>query len=124
MRGFQSKIRHLELEVKGLKKRLSRIEADLELLPTVTSFDGWSSLTLRDKAILEALHGYEQDGATTLELAKKIGLAKPETSGRTIVNRRLKRIQEVSVRRKGASLVVRQSRKWVLNFEDFKFELK
>jgi len=113
----------LELEVRSLKKRLSRVEADLEYLPTITSFDKWTTLTLRDREMLEILYDYGVEGASTLDLAKKMEMHKPETSGRTIVGRRLKRIREVSINLKGNPLVVAVGRKHALNFEDYKIEL-
>ena len=96
----------------------------MELLPVVTSFDEWTTLMNRDKKILYALHKYGLEGTSTLQLAQDIGLNKPETSGRTIVLRRLYRIQKVSLRMKGAPLVVRVGRKWSLNFDDFTFALE
>ena len=94
------------------------------MLPTVTSFDEWTTLPKRDRKILYALHKYGLEGTSTLQLAKDIGLNKPETSGRTIVLRRLYRIEKVSLKLKGAPLVVQAGRKWSLNFDDFVFALE
>lgn len=117
-------IKDLQIEVKSIHKRLRKIEGALELLPTVTSFDGWKNLTLRDKKILTCLSQYGPEGTSTLQLAKDLDLNKPETSGRTIITRRLRRIQTVSLRVKGAPLVNHTGKKWALNFEDFVFELE
>ena len=106
------------------EKRLRKIEADLELVPVITSFADWKSLRDRDKQILYALHKYGLEGASTLELAKDINLSKPETSGRTIVLRRLLRIQKISIRLKSFALVLKVGKKWALNFDDFAFNLK
>ncbi len=118
------KIKQLEIKVESIHKRLRRVEADLEMLPTVTSFDEWTTLTERDRRILAALPSYGFEGASTLQLAKDISLNKPKTSGRTIVLRRLYRIQKVSTKMKGAPLVLSVGRKWSLNFDDFSFALE
>lgn len=108
----------------SIHKRVRRIEADMELLPTITSFDDWETLMLRDKKILSALHKYGVKGTSTTQLAKDIGLNKPAVSGRTIILRRLRRIQKVSLQLKGAPLVVHVGKNWSLNFEDFKFDIQ
>lgn len=114
----KQRLRQLEIKVDSIHRRLRTIEADLDYLPTITSFDNWDSLLLRDKAILHALFKYEQ-GVSTLQVAKDIGLPKPETSGRVMVLRRLYRIQEISTKIKGWPLVVRTKKGWTLNREDF-----
>lgn len=121
---FSRRFKALELKVESQGKQLRKIKALLELLPTITSFDDWKTLRSRDKQILTALFKYNVTGAKTLQLARDIAIKKPETSGRTIVYRRLKRIQEISLRLKGAPLVVQVGRNWALNFEDFSFDLK
>ena len=118
------KIRQLETQVKSIDKRVRKIEAGLELLPVVTSFQEWTSLMERDKKILYSLHKYGLEGTNTLQLAKDLGLNNPETSGRTIILRRLYRIQKVSLQLKGMPLVVRVSKKWRLNFDDYVFRLE
>lgn len=62
------------------------------------------------------------DGATTKEMAEVLQLNKPETSGRTIVWRRLKRIQNISKRMKGAPIVISERKRWVMNFDEFTFK--
>jgi len=117
-------MREIEIKVESHEKRLRKIEADLEMLPTITSFDDWATLTNRDRKILYALSKYELDGANTVQIAKDIQLNKPETSGRTIVLRRFYTIQKTSIRLKGFPLIVKVGKKWSLNFDDFTFDFK
>lgn len=119
-----SRIRDLEVKVEWVHKRLRKVESSLEYLPTVTSFEEWDSITLRDKEILRALFNYGVEGTSTLQLAKDVGIHKPETSGRAIVVKRLRRIQKVSLQLKGYPLVWHVGKNWALNFDDFTFNLK
>jgi len=89
--------------------------------PTVTSFD-WKEFNERDQAILSYLYSKEQAGATTTEIAEKIGLKEPETSGRTIVYRRLKRIERISRRIKGTPIIYYDRKIWSLNYDAFQFK--
>jgi len=79
-------------------------------------------LTELDKGILKHLLAKTFDGATTKEMAEVLQLNKPETSGRTIVWRRLKRIQNISKRMKGAPIVISERKRWVMNFDEFTFK--
>ena len=115
--------RALERRLKLIEERLKRIEDELRLSPEIVSFN-WKDFTERDKAILNYLLQKEREGATTTEIAEALGFPKPETSGRTIVYRRLKRIERVSRRIKGFPIVVYQSKRWMLNYDDFRFEMK
>lgn len=117
-------VRDFQVRLRSVEKRLRKVESELEMLPAITSFKTWRSLTERDQAILTALYKYELEGASTLALAKDLDLNKPETSGRTIIARRLRSIQKISVKLKGAPVVIRQGRNWALNFEDYIIELK
>lgn len=124
--SVKKKVRQLEVKTDSIDKRLRKVEAEMELLPVIQSFEGWTTLLERDRKILYALSKYEVIGTSTVQLAKDIKLEKPETSGRTIVLRRLYRIQKVSLQLKGSPLVVRSKvgKNWSLNFDDYVFELK
>lgn len=117
-------VRDFQVRLRSVEKRLRKVESELEMLPAITSFKTWRSLTERDQAILTALYKYELEGASTRALAEDLALNKPETSGRTIIARRLRSIQKISVKLKGAPVVIRQGRNWALNFEDYIIELK
>lgn len=117
-------LRHsLESRLKLIEERLKRIEDILELSPTVVSFD-WKEFNERDRRILEYLYSKGREGATTTEIAETLEFKNPETSGRTIVYRRLKRIERISRRIKGLPIVVYEMKKWLLNYDDFNFQLR
>jgi len=86
----------------------------------VASFD-WKDFSDRDKAILDTLLRKGREGSTTTEIAKELNLPEPETSGRTIVYVRLKRIERISKHIKGISIVVPERKRWYLNYTDFSF---
>lgn len=111
----------MEKRLERLEARVKRIERELELGGVVVSFDGWTDFTERDKAILNTLLQKNRKGATTTEIAETIGLEAPETSGRTIVYTRLKRIARISNRLKGAPIVVSERKRWYLNYDEFDF---
>ena len=101
-------------------ERVKRIEWELELGGTLINFD-WADLTERDKLILNTLLRRGRTGATTTKIAELIELESPEGSGRAIVYARLKRIERISKRLKGAPIVIPERRRWYLNFDEFKF---
>ena len=105
------------------ERRLKRIERVLEFLPTVTSFD-WKDFWVRDKAILSTLLKAGRRGITTTEIARELGLENPETSGRAIVWKRLRRIEKISIQLKGFPLVRLARKRWSLNYDDFSFAIK
>jgi hypothetical protein len=113
----------MEKQLELLNRRLKKVEEILELTDIIASFD-WDAFTERDRAILTHLYKVERKGATTIELAKALGLNKPETSGRTIVYRRLKRIEQISKRLKGLPIIIEERKKWYLNTDDFTFNIK
>ncbi len=115
--------RSLESRLKRIEDRLKRIGDILELSPTITTFE-WKDFNERDKGILNYLLRKERQGATTFEIAEAISLNAPETSGRTIVYRRLKRIERISRRIKGISIVIPERKRWYLNYDDFQFHVK
>jgi len=110
----------LEKSIERLHARLKRVEEVLELSDTIVSFD-WKEFSERDRAILKALLRKGPEGATTTELALELDLPEPETSGRTIVYTRLKRIERISKRIKGLPIVVSERKRWYLNYTDFSF---
>jgi len=109
----------LERRVQRIEERLKRIEDVLELSPMVVSFD-WKDFSDRDKAILNFLLS-KREGASTTEIAEALEFSEPETSGRTIVYTRLKRIERISKRLKGSPLVISERKRWYLNYDDFNF---
>ena len=110
----------LEKRVQRIEERLKRIEDAMELSPMIMSFD-WKDFTERDKGILNFLLEKGREGASTTEIAEKLEFEEPETSGRTIVYTRLKRIERISKRLKGAPLVISERKRWYLNYDDFNF---
>lgn len=110
----------LEKKVQTIHARLKRVEDLLELSNMVASFD-WKDFSDRDQAILDTLLRKGPEGSTTTEIAKELNLPEPETSGRTIVYVRLKRIERISKRIKGISIVVPERKRWYLNYNDFSF---
>lgn len=110
----------LERRMERLEQRVKRIEKDLEMGGMIVTFD-WKDFSARDKGILNFLLQKSREGATTTEIASSIGLESPETSGRTIVYERLKRIERISKRLKGASIVVMDRKRWFLNYDEFDF---
>jgi hypothetical protein len=110
----------IERRFRRFEERLKRIEDVLELSETVTSFD-WKDFSERDKAILNALLERGREGASTTEIAEALNLEAPEAGGRTIVYTRLKRIERISRRLKGAPIVMSERKRWYLNYDDFNF---
>lgn len=105
------------------ERRLKRIEEVLEFSPAVTSFD-WKDFSDRDKDILAVLLEAGREGTTTTEVATKLELLNPETSGRAVVWKRLRRVEKISVQIKGFPLVRLVRKRWSLNFDDFTFDVK
>lgn len=113
-------IAKLEMRIKRIEARLKQIEDVLELSNTVSSFD-WKEFSDKDQAILNFLLKKGREGATTTEIATELAFPNPETSGRTIVYTRLKRIERISRRIKGLPIVITERKRWYLNFDDFSF---
>ena len=111
----------VEKRVERLEQRVKRIEKQLEIGGAVIASFDWKEFLARDKQILNLLLQKGREGATTTEVATAIGLDNPETGGRTIVYERLKRIQRISTRLKDAPIVVMDSKRWFLNFNEFEF---
>lgn len=109
-------------EFQRLDDRVKRIERELELADVITSFD-WRDFMERDKYILSALLKHGRRGATTTQIARELEIPRPETVGRAIVYRRLKRIAYVSRRLKGFPIVICERKVWSLNFRDFAFHV-
>lgn len=109
----------LERRIERIEERLKRIEDVLELSAMVVSFD-WKDFSERDKTILKFLLE-KREGASTTEIAEGLAFSEPETSGRTIVYTRLKRIERISKRVKGLPLVISERKRWYLNYDDFNF---
>jgi len=110
----------LEIRVQRIEEKLRRIEDMLELGDIVTTFD-WKDFSLLDKSVLDKLLEKGREGSTTTEIAKELNLKEPETSGRTIIYTRLKRIERISRRIKGIPIIVSERKRWYLNYEDFRF---
>jgi len=109
--------------LESIEARLRRVERILEPHPSIVSFD-WKDFTDRDELLLNTLLQKGRKGLTTPKLARAIGLKKPETSGRSIVYRRLRQIERVSKRLKGSSIVIYNKKRWSLNFDEFSFHIK
>lgn len=109
--------------VKNLENRVKRLEDELEISPSIASFD-WEGFSDRDKAILRFLLSSERKGMTTTKIAEGLNMHEPETCGRVKVYRRLKRIERVSRKIKGLPIVLYEKKRWSLNFDDFQFHVK
>jgi predicted Zn-ribbon and HTH transcriptional regulator len=110
----------LEAKIQRIEEKLKRIEDVLELGDIVTTFD-WKDFSVLDKSILDKLLEKGREGSTTTEIAQELNLNEPETSGRTIIYTRLKRIERISRRIKGIPIIVPERKRWYLNYEDFRF---
>lgn len=111
---------NIERRLQRVEDRLKRIEKELELSGTFLSLD-WEEFNPKDKTILAHLLKKKNKGATTTEIANTIGLDSPESSGRTIVYTRLKRIERISRRLKGMPIVVTEKKRWYMNFDEYSF---
>lgn len=110
-------------EFNDLRRKVKQIADVLEMSDVIVSFN-WKQLQPRDAEILKCLEKHEREGATTTQLAREVGIKKPTTSGRKIVLRRLKRVQEISRRIKGQPIVVTKKRLWFLNWDEFDFQIE
>jgi DNA-binding NarL/FixJ family response regulator len=116
-------------EIEAIKRRLKKVEEVLELTPIIKDFE-WKQrdkdgkevdvFTERQRAILNALYKYKE-GLTTTEIAKEIGLHDPETTGRVLILRAIKKIKLQSKRIKGSPIITKIGRKWLLNYDEFSF---
>jgi len=113
-------IKKLERRVQKLEKDMKRVKEHLELTIMLDPYK-WPELNNVDKEIIKYLQ--EKKLATTTEIASGIGLQNPETVGRVIVWKRIKKIVKVSNAREGAPLIVKVGRKWAINTEDFSISL-
>ena len=118
--GYVMVAKKLETRVQRIEEKLKRIEDVLELGDIVTTFD-WKDFSTLDKRILDKLLEKGREGSTTTEIAKELNLNEPETSGRTIVYTRFKRIERISRRIKGIPIIISERKRWYLNYEDFRF---
>jgi len=109
-----------ERRLERLEARVKRIEKELEIGGMVVTFD-WKDFYQKDREILNFLLQKGREGATTTEIAQAVGFDAPETSGRTLVYAKLKRIERISNRLKGAPIIIMDRKRWFLNFEEFDF---
>lgn len=110
----------LERRIARLERDVKRVKELLELSASVNPFE-WSELNDLDRKILQFLYERKLAGATTTQIAVGVGLENAETSGRVIVWKRLKKIVRVSKEREGVSILAKEGRRWLLNFDDFTF---
>lgn len=110
-----------EKRLQRVEDRVKRIEKELTIGGMfIASFD-WKQLNPTDRSILDMLLQRSSEGATTTEIAEALNIASPETSGRTLIYMRLKRIERISKRLKGAPIVIAERKRWYLNYEEFSF---
>jgi len=112
----------IENRFKNIEARLKRAEDILEISNTVTSFN-WKGFTERDIAILKVLYQKMKTGANSVELAIILNLKSPQKSGRTIIYRRLRRIEAITRREKGQPIVIQERKKWYLNMDEYQFKI-
>lgn len=115
-----TKIKEFDRRITRLERDMKRVKELLEMSSPINPLE-WNELNDLDKSILKFLYKKKFAGATTSEIAAGIGLQSAETSGRVIVWKRLKRILKVSKEKEGIPLVMKEGRKWKLNFDDFTF---
>jgi len=112
----------IENRFKNIEARLKRAEDILEISNTVTSFN-WKGFTERDIAILKVLYQKMKTGASSVELAIILNLKSTQKSGRTIIYRRLRRIEAITRREKGQRIVIQERKKWYLNMDEYQFKI-
>jgi hypothetical protein len=113
-------IKKLEKRVQKLERDMKRVKEELELTTMLDPYK-WPELNEVDKKIISYLQ--QKKLATTSEVASGIGLQNPETVGRVIVWKRIKKIVKISKAREGAPLIVPVGRRWSINTEDFSITL-
>jgi len=113
--------KQLEGRITRLERELKKVLDFLELSSTVDPFN-WQDLTKADKTIIRCLLAKKYEGATTTRIADELGMDKPKTTGRAIIWRKLRRIQRISKRMKGAPIVIPYLKRWVMNYDEFTFK--
>lgn len=115
--SMSSEVSKLKERVTRLERKVRKISDALALLPETVDPLSWKQFDLLDKQILTQL--LSNKPYSTVELAHKI-----KNVHRTKVWRRLKKIQKVSLKLKGDSIVVfdPSTKKWALNTEEFEFK--
>lgn len=108
-------------EFESLKRRVKKLEEFSQVAQFITDFN-WKEFGAREQQILTLLYR-KAEGFTTTELAREMKLENPERSGRVIVRRKLRKIEQYSKRIKGAPIVARVGRHWTLNFDEFSFQI-
>jgi len=81
----------------------------------------WPELMDVDRKILLALLNSGSKGLTSTEIANRIHLDSPGTSGRVKVWGRIKRIRKIGHQKKGGWVIIQDFRHWVMNTDDFTF---
>lgn len=113
-------LRELDKRLKLVEKRVKRISKALELSPAIYPL-AWKKLTELDRGIVRVLIQAGREGKSTTEIAQALNLNNPSVSGRVVVYNRLKRIERMSDRLKGAPYVISSQKKWSMNWDDYKF---
>lgn len=117
---LERRVSRLEKEVRWVRRKMKRVAEQLELADNLNPLS-LPDLLPRDHEIIKVLMASGRDGLSTTGIAKSLNYNLPETSGRTIVYRRLRRIAKISQRKKGFPILIRAGRQWRMNFDDFSF---
>jgi len=117
---MSSEIGKLKERVSRLEKSVRKIRDDLAILPEAIdplNKNSWKHFDSLDREILQFLLSNNKP-FSTVEIGKKLSVH------RTKIWRRMKKIQRVSLKIKGDSIVVYDpsSKKWDLNKEEFEFK--
>lgn len=116
-----------EVKYSKLEKRIKRLERDFKKVKDILELSSptdpmtWPELLQLDKKILNVLFDAEHKAMSTTEIAETLNMADPKGSGRTMVWNRLRRIKKISKSREAFSIVITESRKWKMNWDDFYF---
>lgn len=116
-------LRDVERRLRKLERQMREVRDLLGFLPPMVNPFRWEGLTERDGEVLNFLISQPKgEEFSTTEIAEKIGLPKPTTTGRVHVYNSLKRVQRLARRKRKTILRYNPRRKkWHLNRVDFLF---
>lgn len=116
-------VKKLRSDVDNLKRDMKQVKDLLDLSAIVDPLT-WKDLSDLDRLILKALLAAGHAGMETPALAQACGLpyrGKERAKGRHAIWQQLRKIRKISYRLKGDYIVLLESRRWRMNWEDFTF---
>lgn len=114
-----TKIRRLEERIDRMKREITEIKKRLHMLPKIETPIDWKAFNELDQKILRLLMRKGEDKfLSSVDISKKLGV------DRTKIWRHLKKIHKVSLRIRGAPILIYDPslRMWGLNREEYDFE--